>query len=151
MKDRFETFTVLISKISRSIRRIKTEYMKVHNLKSPHVSCLYHLCKAQDNALTAKELCELCDEDKAAISRSIESLETNGYICCESSLKKRYRSPLTLTAKGNEIAQGLEKKIDSVLSEASMGLSEQNRIILYKSLALISDNLQKISIKNGEE
>ena len=43
MEERYKSFTVLISGISRSIRRIKTEEMAEFNLKSPHVSCLYYL------------------------------------------------------------------------------------------------------------
>ena len=73
MMERFETFTLLISQISRSIRKIKTEEMAEFKLKSPHVSCLYYLYK--EKTLTAKELCDICDEDKAAISRSLLYLE----------------------------------------------------------------------------
>ena len=70
MEDRFETFTVLIARISRSIRRLKAEEMERLGLKGPHVSCLYYLSLYDE--LTAAELCERCDEDKAAISRSID-------------------------------------------------------------------------------
>jgi len=77
MKERFELFTVLIAKISRSIRKIKTEEMEEFDLKSPHVSCLYYLFKS--NNLTATELCEICQEDKSAISRSLDYLESKGY------------------------------------------------------------------------
>lgn len=35
MKYRFETFTVLIARISRFVRKIKTEAVKEFNLKSP--------------------------------------------------------------------------------------------------------------------
>ena len=87
MQERFKTFTVLISKINRSIKKIKTEEMDEFNLKSHHVSCLYYLYKS--NSLTAKELCDICAEDKAALSRSLEDLERNGYIECDSNLKKR--------------------------------------------------------------
>ena len=125
MQERFKTFTVLISKISRSIRRIKTEEMDEFNLKSHHVSCLYYLYKA-------------------ALSRSIEELEKNGYIECESNLKKRYRSALTLTEKGKTIGENIAKKIDKILQQASVGLSEEHRTILYDSLALINDNLDKL-------
>lgn len=148
MQKRFETFTVLISKIARSIRKIKTEEMAEYNLKSPHVSCLYHLYKAGE--LTAKELCDLCEEDKAAISRSIEYLEKGGYIVCRSTAKKRYRAPFTLTERGLAVGEHIAKKIDTVLEEASAGMREEEREILYKSLSLISDNLQKICKKYGE-
>ena len=41
MEERFETFTVLITRISRSIKRIKADEMADFELKGPHVSCLY--------------------------------------------------------------------------------------------------------------
>ena len=53
MEERFETFTLLISKLNRSIKRIKSEEMDEFNLKSPHVSCLYYIYKM--GALTADE------------------------------------------------------------------------------------------------
>ena len=79
MKERFETFTIQIAKISRNIRRIKHEEMKKYNLKSLHVSCLYY-CFQNNGKLTATKLCEVCDEDKASVSRAIEYLEVNGYL-----------------------------------------------------------------------
>lgn len=149
MQERFKNFTVLIAKISRSIRRIKTEEMEEFNLKSPHVSCLYYLYK--ESSLTAKELCDICQEDKSALSRSIEYLENNGYITCNSDLKKRYKSSLVLTEKGKEIAIIIANKIDNILNTASQGLSEENRIILYESLNLISENLNNICENYGDK
>ena len=142
MQERFKTFTVLISKINRSIKKIKTEEMDEFNLKSHHVSCLYYLYKS--NSLTAKELCDICAEDKAALSRSLEDLERNGYIECDSNLKKRYRSSLTLTEKGKLVSECIANKIDKILDQASIGLSEYNRKILYESLSIINNNLEKI-------
>ena len=147
MQERFKTFTVLIAKIQRNIRKIKTEEMAEYNLKSPHVSCLYYLYKT--GPLTAKALCDVCDEDKAAVSRSIEHLEGEGYILCNSQAKKRYNSPFSLTEKGEIVAKGIVEKIDRILDAASAGLSEENRVIFYQSLTLISDNLQKISDNYG--
>ena len=40
MKERFETFTVLINRISRNIRKIKNQEMAEYNLRSSHISCL---------------------------------------------------------------------------------------------------------------
>jgi len=123
MEKRFETFTTLIAKISRNIRKIKTEEVSEFNLKGPHVSCLYYLFKHK--SLTSKELCEICEEDKAAISRSIEYLEGNGYIQCESKTEKRYKCPLTLTKKGSQIGEKIAKKVDNIVNIASEGLTEQ--------------------------
>ncbi len=142
MEQRFETFTALITNISRSIRRIKTEEMEKFNLKSPHASCLYYLYK--EGSLTAKDLCERCDEDKANMSRSIDHLENNGYIVCKASTHKRYRAPLEITELGREVGRNIAETIDSVLFLAGEGVSEKNRRIMYDSLMQISDNLQKI-------
>lgn len=145
MENRFKIFTVLTSKINRFIRKIKTEEMAEFDLKSAHVSCLYYLYA--ENTLTAKELCDICDEDKAAISRSLEYLENNGYLKCESKTIKRYKSPIELTEKGKRIANKIGEKIERILEEAGSGLSEENRIAIYKSLKLISENLEKLCEK----
>lgn len=142
--ERFKTFTVLIAKISRSIRRIKTEEMAGFDLKSPHVSCLYYLYTSDSRTMTAKELCDICDEDKAAVSRSIDYLESNGYLSCDSQKQKRYKSLLVLTEKGREIGKYLTEKVNNILDAASRGLSDDDRRVMYRSLALISSNLRNI-------
>lgn len=43
MEERFETFTILINRISRNIRKIKNQEMAACNLRSAHISCLYYL------------------------------------------------------------------------------------------------------------
>lgn len=148
MEERFRAFTLLISKISRYIRKIKAEEMIEFELKTPHVSCLYYLYRG--GRMTARELCDICEEDKAAISRSIEQLEESGYVYCETVGKKRYKSPLALTEKGKTVALKIADKIDGFMEKASVGLDEDSRIVLYKSLNLICDNLQKICEDYGE-
>ena len=71
MVERFETFTILLNRINRNIRKIKNKEMANYELRSPHISCLYYLYIFDE--LTSKELCEHCEEDKATISRSLES------------------------------------------------------------------------------
>ena len=43
MQERFETFTVLINRTSRDIRKIKNQEMADYHLRSVHVSCLYYI------------------------------------------------------------------------------------------------------------
>ena len=148
MEQRFETFTVLITKISRSIRRIKTEEMAEFDLKSPHVSCIYYLYR--NGEMSAKELCDVCDEDKAAISRAIGYLEDNGYIECNSKAEKRYKSPLRLTANGKKIGAKVADKIDNILKLANPNMSDNELKQFYQSLTTIANNLQKICEGYGE-
>ena len=148
MKERFETFTVLINRISRNIRKIKNQEMAEYNLRSAHVSCLYFIYRAGE--ITATELCEKCEEDKATISRAIDYLEKNDYIKCESKNTKRYKSPLVLTEKGTIVGKKLCDKLDSVLDEIGVGLSDEERTEFYRSLSIISQSLEAVS-KGGDK
>lgn len=143
MEGRFETFTVLINRISRNIRKIKNQEMAAYDLRSAHISCLYYLYSRE--GLTATELCERCEEDKATVSRALDYLENNGYLECQQA--KRYKSPLSLTEKGVEAGRRIASKIEKVLAEISGGLTEQERLDFYRSLAIISDSLDRVSGK----
>lgn len=145
MTERFETFTVLINRISRNIKKIKNQEMAAYNLRSVHISCLYYLYGSQ--GLTASDLCERCEEDKATISRALEYLETNGYITCQSKTAKRYKSPLLLTEPGEEVAAQIAGKVNAILSEIQDSLTEGERVAFYRSLSIISDRLDEISRK----
>lgn len=151
MEDRFQLLTANIAKMSRYIKRIKSEEMAdiEAGLKGPHVSCLYYIYKS-NGTMTAKEITEVCDEDKAAISRSLDTLEKDGYISCESKTEKRYKSPISLTEKGKDVAVKVVEKIDKIVDLAGVGLSEENRKIFYESLALIGKNLKNLYDSYGE-
>lgn len=151
MQERFETFTVLINRISRNIKRIKNQEMAEYNLRSAHVSCLYHLY--MNKGATATDLCERCEEDKATISRALDYLETGGYLRCESKSAKRYKSPLVLTEKGSAVGKKIADKINKVLDAVSGVLTEEERIAFYRSLSVISESLEVVSkgnVKQGE-
>ena len=139
MEHRFETFTILINRISRSIRRIKNNEMAEYGLRSVHISCLYYLYLT--DGLTATELCERCEEDKATISRALDFLEHNGYITCQSKSIKRYRAALYLTPHGRQAGQQIASKIDRVLELIRDSLTESEREIFYRSLTRISQSL----------
>ena len=145
MNERFETFTVLINKISRNIRKIKNQEMAEYGLRSTHVSCLYYLYSA--DSLTATELCERCEEDKATISRALDFLEAYGFVEDRPKDAKRYKSPLFLTEKGREAGKCIFDAVDRVLDEVGIGLTDEQRTEFYRYLAVISDNLEAITEK----
>ena len=148
MEERFETFTVLINRISLNIRKIKNQELADYNLRSAHVSCLYYIYRAE--TITATELCEKCEEDKATISRALDYLEKNEFITCLSPNTKRYKSPLVLTEKGSIVGKKIADKIDGVLDQISVGLTEEERQSFYRYLSIISNSLEAIANKEGE-
>lgn len=142
MEARFETFTVLINRINRNIRKLKNQEMAEYGLRSAHISCLYYLYR--EEGLTATDLCERCEEDKATVSRALDYLKTEAYIRREDTAAKRYKSPLLLTEKGRKVAQKITAKIDRVLTEVGRALNEEERAAFYHHLTVISDALERL-------
>ena len=142
IEDRYTVLTILFSKITRAMRKIKAEAMKEYNLKGSHVSCIFYLSK-NPKGLTNKELCDICNEDKAAISRALAYLEENKFVTYNKS-DKIYKTPITLTRKGKEIGNYLKDKIHSILFEASSEIDKEDLEAFYRGLLNISENLDKI-------
>ena len=149
MQERFETFTVLINRISRDIRRIKNQEMASYHLRSAHVSCLYYIYSL--DGVTSAELCEHCEEDKATISRALDYLEANGFVLRDSDRTKRYRSPLRLTERGQEAGKRIAEKIGAVLDTVSRTLTDEERAAFYRSLSAISRSLDAIAQSSGKQ
>ncbi|MCH5163408.1 MAG: winged helix-turn-helix transcriptional regulator [Clostridiales bacterium] len=134
----YQSFTLLISSIYRSIYKIKDKEMSALGLKGTHLTCLFYLHE-YGSGQTAADLCKLSGEDKAAISRSIEYLVGSGYI---EPGEGNYRRPLKLTPKGEETARYISSKVDDFVAHASKDLTDEERLILYKALGKVESKLR---------
>ena len=151
MFDRFEKFALTIAQINRYIQKIKTLEMTDLGLKGNHTMCLYYLGKYTDG-LTSSELCTLCKEDKAAVSRTVAELEASGYITADSTEGKReYRTKLRLTKKGEGVVCILDTKIRNAVDLGGNGLTEEQRQTFYAALDIISANLEKFTKEKNNE
>lgn len=150
MENRFEIFATTVASINRIVQKIKTNVMHEYGLKGTHGMCLYMLGK-NPTALTSAQLCQLIKEDKAAVSRAINELQEQGYLVIEEQdhSKRAYRSKLNLTEKGNILIDEIQKNIDEVLDYVGKDLNEQERIIFYRSLSSIANNLETY-LEKGE-
>lgn len=68
-------------------------------------------------------------------------MEENNYVACTSNLSKKYKTPLSLTEKGREAGEKISQKINFVLDEICIDLTEAERVEFYRSLTVISDSL----------
>ncbi len=147
MTDRFETFAKTIAEMNRCMQKIKSREMAALGLKSTHVMCLYSLGKAEEG-LTASQLCNICREDKAAISRSVSELAEKEYIYLDMPDEKRaYRTKIFLTEKGREAAAYINERVEHVLNVVGEGMSDSQREAFYESLFLIAGRLQRYADK----
>lgn len=143
MIQRFETFVNSINQIYRSIQKLKIQEMASFGLKGTHVMCLFQLQKHPEG-LTSAMLTQLCDEDKAAISRALSQLQEQELISFEDIPgQRRYRSMITLTEKGHTITSKMYEKIMASVGVGAKGYSDEERETFYRVLLLITKNLQK--------
>ena len=143
MLDRFEKFSLAIAEISRCWHKIAAEELSKYSLKSSHVTYLLTLARYPEG-LTAPKLAELCDRDKADVSRMLSILEDKGLVTKDGIGSNRYRGCLRLTPEGQAVAKELSQRAQLAVEQAGAGLTEENRSIFYESLETITKNLRRI-------
>ena len=143
MIERFAQFCASIASIQRSILKIERVEMAKYGLKGPHANCLVAISRYPDG-ITAARLCDICDKDKAAISRTVSELEKAGMVLRRDPEGKRYRSVLQLSEKGREIANHVNDMISQAVSKASEGYDKEKQQIFARVLNLVAGNLQEI-------
>ncbi len=144
MVERFEQFSFAVSAICRYIQKIEREEMERYGYRGAYAQYLVTLNRYPEG-LTAAELCEACDRDKAAISRISGEMEEKGLIFRELRANSLYRAKLKLTDEGKKAASFVCERASVAVSATGGEISDDDRKILYNSLELIMKKLQIIS------
>ena len=143
MIDRYELLSLAVSSMYHDIQKIERVEMAKFGLKGPHAQCLLALSR-YSQGLTSSQLCEICDKDKAAISRTVSELEQAGMVLRSDRNGNRYRAVLTLSPQGAAAAQSVSERAQVAVEQAGMGLDDGQRKVFYQVLALIAGNLHAI-------
>lgn len=146
MIERFEQFTYSINVIYRYVLKLERDEMEKYGYRASYTLYLAIMSRFPDG-ITAARLSELCDRDKAGISRIVSEMEENGLITRRSNKDNFYRAKLTLTEKGREVAEFVQKKAIAAVSQAGGQISDADRKVFYECLSLIASNLRKISLE----
>ena len=144
MISKYEIISNSVACISRDIQRLERAEMAKYNLKAPHAQCLLVLSRYPEG-LIATQLCELCEKDKAAISRTLSELERQGLVQKRKDGENAYRAPVLLTEAGREASARVEQLAQMAVEQAGVGLTEERRAVFYETLELIAGNLTRIS------
>ena len=145
MTDRFEHFTLSIFSISRFWNRLATEEMKKYGFRGAYALYLVMIASSDGN-MTAAALADLCQRDKADVSRAVSAFRKKGIL--EPGGDSRYRAALKLTDKGQDLAARIRARADEVLEQAGRGISDEMRENMYLCLDIIARNMRQIC--NGE-
>ncbi len=144
MISRYELFTTAISSIYHQFRKIERDEMERYGLRGTYTQYLLAIDRSADG-ITAAQLSELCEKDKAAVSRAVADMETQGLVSRSTTNERAYRARLCLTEEGKRAAEFVRKRSQIAVDLAGNGLSDADRAVLYAALELIAGNLQRIS------
>jgi len=140
---RYEIFSGAIASMYHDVQRIERVEMAKYGLKGPHAQCLLAMSRYPDG-LTSVRLCEICDKDKAAVSRTVSELEQAGLLTVEQRNGVRYRAILRLTEAGFAAARAVCDRAELAVAQAGDGLTDAQREVFYDVLAKIAGNLHTI-------
>ncbi len=144
MLNRFEQFSSTIFGIYRQVQRIERETMEKCGYKGAFAQYLVLLTQHADG-LTAARICELCDKDKAAVSRITNEMLEKGLIEREVTDGRVYRGMLKLTEEGRRVAKYTCEKALAAVMEVGKEMTEEERVMFYDTLERISARLRKIT------
>lgn len=143
MVSRFEQFSTAIASIHRNIQKIERAEMAKFGLKGPHCQCMLAM-RRYPEGVTASQLCEICDKDKAAISRTVAELEAAGMVSRPEGQNKRYRASLKLTEAGIAAADAVMDRAKLAVVEATGDYGREQQIQFTQTLAMLANNLDTI-------
>ena len=146
MENRYELLSSSISCMYHDIQKIERVEMAKYGLKGPHAQCLLAM-KKHPEGITAARLCEVCEKDKAAISRILAELEKAGMILREHKNGSKYRASLLLTQQGKVAAEAVVEKARLAVELAGTGFGEAERETFYRVLSIIAGNLHGLCQK----
>ena len=144
MQGRYEQFSYIVSVINRHIQKIERDEMIKHGHKGAFAQYLMAMRHYPDG-ITAAQLSEICDKDKAAVSRVVAEMMDKGLVQRICSNDTVYRAKLTLTAEGCRIAEFVSQRGTAAVEAVGNELSDEQRRLFYGTLDFIAAKLKKLS------
>ena len=141
MTNRFEHFALDIFSITRYWNRLANEEMKKYGLRGAYALYLV-VIESSEGQITAAKLADLCQRDKADVSRAITAFQKKGIL--EPYGDSKYRAALNLTEKGRELAAQIRLRASEMIELAGQDLSEEMRENMYQCLDSIAMRMREI-------
>lgn len=143
MQSRFEHISYLVSCIDRCIGQLEREEMEKLGYRGAYAQYLAVLSRFPEG-LTASELSQQCDRDKAAVSRCVSQMQEQGLLC-KGENDRVYKTKLLLTEKGKRTAAFVCRRAQTAVDAVGGELSDEHRSILYATLERVAAGLEKLT------
>lgn len=141
MVKRFEQFTSVISCLYRDVQRLERDEMERYGLKGAFAQYLLAI-DGHPAGITAAQLCEICDKNKAAVSRIVAEMEEK-HLINRKSTHNQYKAPIFLTEEGEKAVLFVKERSSIAAQVAGSELTDEDRNTLYTSLRRIAAHLER--------
>ena len=144
MQSRYEQFSYMVSVINRHIQKLEHDEMIKFGYKGAFAQYLMAM-RHYPEGITSAQLSEMCDKDKAAVSRVVTEMISKGLVVRKAATDTMYRAKLTLSAEGEKVAEFVARRACAAIEAMGHELGEEQRKVLYATLELIADKLHTLS------
>lgn len=144
MVERYEQFSYMVSVISRHIQKIERDEMEKFGHKGAFAQYLT-VMRHYPDGVTASQLSDLCDKDKAAVSRVVTEMIEKGLVVRNCANETLYRAKLVLTDEGRKIAEYVANRAIVAVAAVGNELTDEERKLFYSTLEFIATRLHSIS------
>ena len=139
----FELFSTGVSHLIKSIQQLKSCKMAEYGLKGTTALCLCQILES-DAGLSAGELSEQGEIDKAQVSRCMTELIEKGFVFRDDKDGKIYRQKYRLTEKGEEVARDIVESTSKIQARIRSGVSDADMATFYRVLDVLCNNFSAI-------
>jgi MarR family transcriptional regulator for hemolysin len=134
----------------RTARQIINENLRPLNLSSAEGNILLHLL-TQGQEMQQEQLVEQLDVSKPAVSRTLDSLETKGFITRQPDPDDGRAHRVCMTDKARAIGPTVEQAYNQIYGFAMQGISQEELAEFIRLLGRISENFTRIHAEKKVE
>ena len=146
MQERYEQFSFVVSAINRHIQKLERDEMIKFGYKGAFAQYLMAM-RHYPQGVTSAQLSEMCDKDKAAVSRNVGEMIEKGLVVRKSATDSLYRAKLILSQEGEKIADFVANRASAAIEAMGEHMGEEQRKSLYFTLDAIEKRLDFLSQK----
>ena len=139
----FELFSNAVSNLIKSMQFLKSRKMAQYGLKGTTCLCLCQIYRSEWG-MTAVELSECGEIDKAQVSRCMAELTEKGFVYRENVEGRCYKQRYCLTPVGREAAEDIVFAIARVQEAVRKGITDEEIDVFYGVLDTLCKNFTAV-------
>lgn len=142
MTERFERFTMSLSKLNKYIQKLKADGMRQFGLKGVDTLCLLQLSTHLE--MKFSQVTERCQMDAALVSRTLKGLVQQGMVE-RSGQPGKYNATYRLTMEGEQTWAQIQGMILDIQKDVDQGIDPAELEVFYRVLNQLTANFAALA------